>query len=100
LVVSKRTSVSLLRGAVVGKAESSFNEVRGFVEMLVEIWVNRGGVFGCRDNCLSGGRIVVVRWLMVTSLLGGWWCQWWIQETAPPLLSEIGLRKVETGKRT
>jgi hypothetical protein len=30
-----------------------------------------GGVFGCRDNCLSGGRIVVVRWLMVTSLLGG-----------------------------
>jgi hypothetical protein len=61
LVVSKMTAVSLLGGAVGEKAESSFNEVRGCVEVAADVWVKKGGVLGCRDNCLSGVRIVVVR---------------------------------------
>jgi hypothetical protein len=55
------TAVSLLGGAVGEKAESSFNEVRGCVDVAADVWVKKGGVLGCRDNCLSGGRIVVVR---------------------------------------
>jgi hypothetical protein len=61
LGVSKRTAVSLMGWAVGWKVVSSFNEVRGCVEVSTKVWVKEGGVFGCRDKCLSGGRIVGVR---------------------------------------
>ena len=53
--------MSLLGETVGKKAVSSFNEVRGYVEVSTKAWVKVGGVLGCRDKCLSGVRIVGFR---------------------------------------
>ena len=53
--------MSLLEEAVEEKVVSSFNEVRGYVEVSTRAWVKVEGVLGCRDKCLSGVTIVGFR---------------------------------------